>query len=439
VLKTDPKSVTALDWLAKALISQERYSAAIELLKKAPADQVLRMDLVIAYSKAGNNEQAIRLLAQMTKQHPSSSAPHFGLATIYTQQNRLEDAAAEFKEAYRLNPRDDATRISYAKILILMADFKAALPVAQSYFHDHPTDFDGHYLMGVVERQLGNNSQAEGMLEEAARLNPEHFDARYNLGVVLVELGKLAQARPQFEKAVQLDPSSGEARFRFANVLRSLGLQDQAAGQFKIYQYNIQQNAKKDVAVNKANQAAQFLAKGEVQRAVDLYREAVEEDPSNAHMFYNLALALDRKGDWSGELDVLEKAVAIDPNFALAHNQMGFLNFQSGRNAEAEREYKIAVTLNPHHSEAKNNLGFLYSQQGKDSEAEQMFRQAIEDDPGYVAAYVNLAVSLASQSRFMEAQSALQNASRLDPGNEQARAMRAQIQAQLSQQGKGEK
>jgi len=52
---------------------------------------------------------------------------------------------------------------------------------------------------------------------------------------------------------------------------------------------------------------------------------------------------------------------------------------------------------------------------------------------------VNLAVSLASQSRFMEAQSALQNASRLDPGNEQVRAMRAQIQAQLSQQGKGEK
>jgi Flp pilus assembly protein TadD len=74
VLKADPKSVTALDWLSKALISQARYGTAIALLKQGPADEVLRMNLVIAYSKSGDNDEAIRILSQMIKDRPASTS-----------------------------------------------------------------------------------------------------------------------------------------------------------------------------------------------------------------------------------------------------------------------------------------------------------------------------------------------------------------------------
>jgi len=92
VLKTDPKSITALDWLSKALISQKRYAAAIAVLRKGPTDEVLQMNLVIAYSKSGDNAEALRILSQMVKDRPSSAVPHAGRATIYIQQNRLEEA-----------------------------------------------------------------------------------------------------------------------------------------------------------------------------------------------------------------------------------------------------------------------------------------------------------------------------------------------------------
>ena len=69
-VKADPKSVTALDWLTKALISQGRYPAAIALLKNGPSDEVLQMNLVIAYSKTGRNDEAIQLLLQMIKDRP---------------------------------------------------------------------------------------------------------------------------------------------------------------------------------------------------------------------------------------------------------------------------------------------------------------------------------------------------------------------------------
>src|SRR5258708_28818374 len=126
VLKSSPKSVTARDWLAKALISQENYAAAIATLKQAPPDEVLQMDLVIAHSKNKNNDEAIRLLTQMIHDRPASAVPHAGLATIYTQMNRWEEAAKEFREALRLNPQDDLSQVSYAKVLILLSDFKVA-------------------------------------------------------------------------------------------------------------------------------------------------------------------------------------------------------------------------------------------------------------------------------------------------------------------------
>ena len=62
ILKQDAQSLPALDGLTKALIAEGRYAAAIALLKNAPADEALRLNLAIAYSKNGNTEQAIQIL-----------------------------------------------------------------------------------------------------------------------------------------------------------------------------------------------------------------------------------------------------------------------------------------------------------------------------------------------------------------------------------------
>src|SRR5215475_2279637 len=85
-LKSDPKSVPALDGLAKALIVEKRYSAAIAYLKDGPADPVLKDDLAVAYSGNGDTAQAIKLLAELVEQNPSSADRHARLGIAYTQE-----------------------------------------------------------------------------------------------------------------------------------------------------------------------------------------------------------------------------------------------------------------------------------------------------------------------------------------------------------------
>jgi tetratricopeptide (TPR) repeat protein len=434
-LRTAPKSTTALDWLAKAYMSEKRYPAAIALLKEAPPDEVLEMDLVMAYSNSGENARALQLLMEMAQTRPGSAVPHSGMGSIYTQERRYEDAAKEFQEALRLNPQDDATLASYIRVLLMQAKFDAALPYADEYWRAHPNDFDAYYLLGVVDRELGKYAEAKALLVQAVKINPEHYAARYNLGLVCAKTGKAAAARTQLEKAIQLDPSSAEAHFQLAAVLRSLSLQDEARAQLSLYQNLMAERDQRDVAAARANEARASLKKGDTQRAADLYREAIEKDSNNSHLYYDFALALERNGDRAGEREAILRAVALDPKFAAAHNQLGLVLLQEGQTAEGEKELKSAISLDPNEVEAHNNLGVLYGQQGKDAEAAQLFQAAIENDPGYAPSYVNLAVALASQSRFSEAATSLKTALQIEPDNKETRALLSQVQSQLGRQG----
>src|SRR5439155_17897668 len=281
-LKSDPKSVPALDGLAKALIAQKRYSAAIAYLKDAPADPVLQDDLAVAYSSSGDVAEAVKLLAQLVRQDPSSADRHARLGLAYTQESQFRQAVDEFREALRLDSDNDVTRLSYVKALIVLAEFQTALPEIQNYFRRKPHNFDALYLMGVVDRGLGNYTAAKDVLSQAVVLDPNHYDARYNLGFVLAKLGRPQEALVHLEKAVHLNPSSSEARFQLAAVLRSLGQEQRAREELEGFQKKKEQSVKENIAGTKVNQANEYFQTGEFQRAADLYREALAEDPGNA-------------------------------------------------------------------------------------------------------------------------------------------------------------
>ncbi|QNI31884.1 tetratricopeptide repeat protein [Alloacidobacterium dinghuense] len=432
ILRQDPQSIPAIDGLTKALIAQKRYTAAIVELKAAPADEVLQLNLAIAYSKNGNIDEALQILSAIVKEHPEYAQAHSNLGIVYTQQKRFSEAAREFETALKLDPADDSVRLSYVKSLTALLQYDKAEPLIHEYLQKHPRDFEAVYFNGVVERGLGNYAEAERSFRQAVALNPNHAEAHYNLGFVLARQGKPAEARPELEKALQLNPESSEARFQLASVLRTLGQQDQAHEELNVLQQEKAASVKQDVAAVSASQANQDLQSGDPQKAVALYRASLANDPKNARTYYDLALALDRLSDYSAEQDALEKAQALDATLAPVHNQLGFLDLQAGHAQDAERQFKAAISLDPQYAEAQNNLGVLYGQVGKDADAEKMFRLATENNPQYGQAFANLGLILAGQGHLSEAESALSKAVQLDPKNAGALSVYGMVLVRLN-------
>ena len=107
--------------------------------------------------------------------------------------------------------------------------------------------------------------------------------------------------------------------------------------------------------------------------------------------------------------------ISLDPNYTIAHNNLGILLLSLNRLSEAEEEFKETIRLNPNLAIAHNNLGILLLSLNRFSEAEEEFKEAIKLDPNLPGAHNNLGVLLHDLDRFSEAEEEYIEAIRLDP------------------------
>ena len=101
-----------------------------------------------------------------------------------------------------------------------------------------------------------------------------------------------------------------------------------------------------------------------------------------------------------------------------------------GRLGEAEQKYREAIALNPGYVEAHNNLGSILQASGRVAEATTHFVHAFRINPKDATIVFNLAVALAAQHLFKEAIVLYREAIALNPSS--ADAIRPRLQPDSS-------
>jgi tetratricopeptide (TPR) repeat protein len=399
-LQIDPHSTVALDGLSKSFLAARDYAPVISLLQNAPHTENLTVDLAQAYAESKNVDAASAILAEGLRLHPSSLALNSAMITILVNQTHFSEATKLAQKNLATHPGNLAAQKIYLHVLVLNDDIELAQPLARKLLARSPHDFDTLYLNGILERESAHYLIAKKHLEEAATLNPTHYNSQYNLGIVLSELNDPQGAREHLEKAIQLGSKEPEVHFKLASVLRTLGEAAKAQEELKIYQVEFKKKADHTLAASKAAQGDKELASGDPHKAVAFFREASQASPENAMMVYKLSVALDRIGDITAERTVLEQVVKLDPDFALAQNQLGYLSSRDGDSAAAEK----------------------------------YFREALRAAPDYTQAWISLAATLGMQSRIPEAREAVAHALLLDPKNPEAIQLNKDLSATQSQQ-----
>ena len=120
---------------------------------------------------------------------------------------------------------------------------------------------------------------------------------------------------------------------------------------------------------------------------------------------YNLFMqgyALSWLGDLRGAHELLQQAIARDPQFGRARAMRASLRAGAiamdvqlaGTLADAEQEIIEAQALDPGDFELDESLGFLYAAQGRWIEAEERFQEALAHNPTHPAVRMSAAVSL---------------------------------------------
>ena len=89
--------------------------------------------------------------------------------------------------------------------------------------------------------------------------------------------------------------------------------------------------------------------------------------------------------------EAYDRALALDPEYADAHVNLGRLRHERGDAASAEEHYRRALAARPDDSTAAFDLGVALEDLGRDLEAIDAYDSAIALDPGHADAYFNLA------------------------------------------------
>lgn len=123
----------------------------------------------------------------------------------------------------------------------------------------------------------------------------------------------------------------------------------------------------------------------------------------------------DRNKVWNDPVALWSHDVALYPDNARSHNNLGLALTKTGKREQAEKEYRQALEIDPKAEVANNNLGSLLLLQDKRKEAEFYFREAVRCDPRYVQARFNLGVLLRENGEYEEAISHFRIALEKDP------------------------
>jgi Tfp pilus assembly protein PilF len=135
-----------------------------------------------------------------------------------------------------------------------------------------------------------------------------------------------------------------------------------------------------------------------------------------------------QSGDLPAAEQAFRQAVRLDPQFAEAHGNLGYVLDHTGARAEAEACYRTALEWAPQLATVHLNLGALLALQKRHAEAEASYAAALMLDGQSSAVWSNLGALQLSLKNEDTAEVCLRRAMALDPANARARFNLAYLQ-----------
>jgi len=178
-------------------------------------------------------------------------------------------------------------------------------------------------------------------------------------------------------------------------------------------------------------QGAVLKGLGQLDLSVDAFNKALAIKPDYADAHYNMGLVLQEQGKLEEAIEAYNKALAIKPDYAELYNNMGNALKEQGKLEEAIEAFNKALAIKPDHAFAYSNMGIALQEHGKLEEAIESYNKAIAIKPDYADSYCCMGVALQEQGKLEEAIKAYRKALAIKPDYDVARAQKLHVQAHI--------
>jgi tetratricopeptide (TPR) repeat protein len=284
-----------------------------------------------------------------------------------------------------------------------------------------PENYMAYGALAAIRADEGKSAEALDLFTKAVNADPNFPNSHVDLGYQLMIAGRVDDAAAQYAEALRLNPDYAEAQQSLGVVLALKGRVDEAIGH-----YREAIRLAPGLSTAHVSLGVALAGQGKLDEALKELLEGVRLDPT-ASSWSRVASAYTALGRSDDAISAYREAIRLKPDFAEAHNDLGFLYYRLNRPEEAIAEYSEALRARPAYPEALTNRGMVLGAQRKSKAALDDFTEAVRLSPDFEAAHYWRGIVLAGSERYAEAKREFEEVLRLNPKNDGARRALAQI------------
>lgn len=367
------------------------------------------------YQQAGQLDSATWAYRNLARLKPSDYLVPYELGKLLADQGHLREAIEAFRsslevnsgqenlmtyvrlgDVYRLLGRDDSaltlfhrahgidsTNLFLNRLLtahyIEVDSFALALPYARAIAQLTPDEVSGVRRLGVIYYVLDSLNQADSIFSELVKKRrPDERDIYY-LGRIAAAREDYDTARKHFARVVQMTETIYDAWLDLAWVYARMEKPDR---QIRTLRQGL------DHCTDSAATVRLLMALGSAyeqndqpEASVETFEQLLELDPDFGPALNYLGYMLADRGErLRYALDLIQRALAQEPNNAAYLDSYGWVHYRLGDYDEAISHLQRAAELD-NDPTILDHLGDAYHEVGQTERARRWWQRALELDP----------------------------------------------------------
>src|SRR5687768_7864048 len=148
----------------------------------------------------------------------------------------------------------------------------------------------------------------------------------------------------------------------------------------------MEEKDKKEYIANELNKAIQYHQAGNLSEAKEYYLKILDLE-KNALVYNNLAIISIQQGNFNEAIELVKKAIEVNPTWVGAFFTLGNLYLDIGDLDSSIINFQEVIELEPGFIEAYLNLGNIYQKIGDSNQAKINYKKIIELQPNFSQAY----------------------------------------------------
>jgi CheY-like chemotaxis protein len=250
------------------------------------------------------------------------------IRTLYGSGRR--DQADELLQRFEKLHPDKSPRIRLERVHALMgnAEYETAEKDLCAILSSNPLFTRAWETLADLQSRMGKWEQAQAAAERAISISPNNAGNHVLRGTVQLHRQDLHEARKSFMTALNVDRKNDQIKQDIWNAYVDLDMVDEVQRDFGAYIFSSL------TCDTLNNMAVAYRRKGELNRALEIYRTALAKEPDNPKILYNAAVAYMNRKQLPKARELLARALGNDPGFDKARLLYEQVNKAHARESE---------------------------------------------------------------------------------------------------------